>query len=111
VNRDQHGFSLAEALVGLALLSLAAGMLATSVRTAAGALALARDTGAAVVAAQDALGHMQAGVRTSGNDTLAGEPRITRSWTWTSGRGRPGTAVVRAGWGSHEIVLESALWP
>jgi len=107
------GSSLVEALVALALVSIALAGLATSAAVGRRHLSLAWDLGAAVALAGDRLEALRAGPRDTGTDRPTGNRRtaFTRTWRSTDGRGGPSTFEVEVAWGGRRLELRSGAFP
>jgi len=93
-----RGSSMVEALVGMALGSLAIGILAASVLVGARALLLARGVGAQVTATHDGLERLRRRPPGETNDVVGTLPALTRRCERAAGRGRPDALAVESTW-------------
>ena len=107
----RRGASLVEALVGLALGALAAGVLASSVFAGVRALSLATGVGAEVTATYDAIERLRREPAGETNDSVGGGPSIARQRRRAAGRGQPDALAVESGWsgltGPHAFAVSS----
>ena len=112
---SRRGASLVEALVGMALGALAAGVLAASVLTGVRALSLATGVGAQVAAAYDGLERLRREPSGETHDVLGGLPMIARQRRRSPGRGRPDALGVESTWtsltGAHALSVSSEQIP
>jgi Tfp pilus assembly protein PilV len=111
--RPVRGFSVIEALVGVALAGLAMAGLAGVAGLATRSLCLARDAGVALALASERLEALRAGPRADGADTrVAADGTVfARRWQVAGGRGAPLRLSVRVTWGTHAQVLATEVPP
>jgi hypothetical protein len=106
-----RGASLVEALVGLALGALAAGVLAASLAMGTRAFSLATGVGVQTIATLDGLEQLRLEPAGETTDVVGTTPAVTRRRTRTTGRGLPDALRVDTTWtslvGPHPFVVAS----
>jgi type II secretory pathway pseudopilin PulG len=106
------GFSIMEALVGVALAGMALAGLASVAGMATHGLVLARDATVATALAQERLESLRAGVRADGTDVVTTSGvTFTRRWSGARARGLPAPLSVDVGWTTHRFALATEALP
>lgn len=108
-----HGSAIAEALVAVTLVALAAASIASTAAAVVRSLVLARDLTTAQTLATERLEALRIGPRLDGSDVQAGAGGVdfARRWTVEDGRGLPARLAVEVAWRNHRLLHTTETLP